>query len=136
MIVKIKNKYLGQGIDLLFNLSLKGKKSRHRTKLIRKMQERFKEVEQQRLELAKEHAQKDEEDNPIIKDNVYKMEDKAAFNKDYQELLDEKLVLDSGDDQEMLKTMKNVLLNCDKEFSGQQAVVYDALCDAFEGGEH
>ncbi|MFD2657680.1 hypothetical protein ACFSUP_16360, partial [Gracilibacillus thailandensis] len=47
----------------------------------------------------------------------------------------EQLVIDGGDNKEMLKTVKNVLLNCNKEFSGKEAVIYDYLCDQFEGGE-
>ncbi|WP_054751354.1 hypothetical protein [Piscibacillus salipiscarius] len=58
MQVKIKHAKLGQVIDLLFNLSLKGKQSRHRTKFIQKLSERYKEVEEQRIELAKEFAKK------------------------------------------------------------------------------
>ncbi len=50
MIVKIKNKYLKQAISLLFDLQLKGKKSRHRTRLMEKLDERFKEVDKQRVE--------------------------------------------------------------------------------------
>ncbi|ENH96730.1 hypothetical protein J416_09539 [Gracilibacillus halophilus YIM-C55.5] len=137
MIVKIENKYLEQAIDLLFHLSLKGKKSRHRTKLIRKMSERLQEVDEQRVELAKEHAKKDEDGEPVKIDGGkrFDIEDQEAFNHDLKELYEEQLVLDGGDNQGMLKTIRDVLLNCDKEFSGQEAAVYDYLCDQFEGGE-
>ncbi|UOQ85699.1 DUF1617 family protein [Gracilibacillus salinarum] len=137
MQVTIENGKLGQAVSLLFELSLKGKQSRHRTKFINKLSERLKEVDQQRVELAKEHAKKDEEGEPImIEDGKrYDIEDENAFQKDLKELYEEQLVIDGGDNEEMLKTLRNVLLNCEEVFRGTDAVIYDYLCDQFEGGE-
>lgn len=134
MQVKIKNAQLGQAIDLLFNLSLKGKQSRHRTKFIKEMSDRLKEVEEQRKELAAEHSHKDDEGNPKMKDDgkKYDIKDAEAFQHDIDELYDEELVIEGGDNQGMLKTVKKVLEDCDVAFSGKEAVVYDYLCDQFE----
>ncbi|WP_117161347.1 DUF1617 family protein [Paraliobacillus sp. X-1268] len=135
MQVTIKNAHLGQATSLLFDLALKGKQSRHRTKFIKLLAERSKEVEEQRKQLAEEHAKKDDEGKAIINDEKYDIPDQEAFKKDYQELLDELLIIEGGDAQGMLKTVKKVLDECDKEFSGQEAVVYDYLCDQFEKGD-
>jgi len=138
MIVKIENAKLGQAADLLFNLSLKGKQSRHRTKFIKVLTERLTEVEEQRKELAKEHSHVDEHGEPKTKNDgkEYDIKDIDAFRKDLKELFEEELVLEGGDAQGMLKTVKEVLLNCDVEFSGQDAVIYDYLCEQFEGEEN
>jgi hypothetical protein len=49
-----------------------------------------------------------------------------------KELYEEERVIDGGDNQVMLQTVKKVLEDCDKEFSMQEADTYDYLCDAFE----
>jgi len=134
MILKIENRRLGQAIDLLFNLSLKGKQSRHRTKLIKLLSERLKEVEDQRIELAKEHSNKDEKGEPKVIDDKFDIKDLEAFKKDLEELYDEEIVIEGGDYHGMLKTVKEILLNCDVELSGPQADIYDYLCEQFEKG--
>lgn len=142
MVVEIKNSMLEQAQRLLFDLKLKGKASRHRTKLIRKLQEQREEVAEQERELLKEHAHLDEDERPKTKEaeggQIWDLKDPAAFVKDKRELYGEKLVLDSRNDQDMLQTVGEVLLHCEKEFSGQEAIVYDYLCDQFEqeGNDH
>ncbi|MGJ9384247.1 DUF1617 family protein [Salipaludibacillus sp. CF4.18] len=136
MIVKLDNGKLKQAGSLLFNLSLKGKQSRHRTKFINLMDERLVEIAEQEKELLKEHCHLDEEGEPKIKiDNGQKLwdvKDIDAFSKDKRELYEEQLVVDGGDSQGMLKTIKSVLLECDKEWQGKEALTYDYLCDQFE----
>lgn len=134
MQIKIKNSHLGQVINLLFNLSLKGKQSRHRTKFINLLTERLKEVEEQRIDLAKEHSHLDDKGEPktSIDGKSFDIKDEKAFQNDLKELFDEEMVIEGGDAQGMLKTVKEVLLNCDKEFSGQEASTYDYLCELFE----
>lgn len=99
------------------------------------MAERSKEVEEQRKQLAEEHANKDDEDKPIIKDDKYDIVDQESFQTDIQELYNEEIVIEGGDNQGMLKTVKKILDECDKTFSGQEAVVYDYICEQFEGGD-
>ncbi|GAA5416190.1 hypothetical protein Pryu01_01222 [Paraliobacillus ryukyuensis] len=135
MQVTIKNAHLGQATSLLFDLALKGKQSRHRTKFIKLLAERSKEVEEQRKQLAEEHANKDGGDKPIIKDEKYDIADQEAFQKDIQELYEEEIVIEGGDHQDMLKTVKWALDECDKAYSGKEAVIYDYLCDQFEEGD-
>ena len=137
MQVTIKNEKLGQAISLLFDLSLKGKQSRQRSKFIKALDERLKEVAEQEQELLKEHCHLDEEGNPKTKNNgqEWDVKDVGAFRKDKIELYEEEFVLDGGDNEEMLKTLKTVLFDCEKEFKGQEAQIYDYLCDQFEKGD-
>ncbi|MRG87012.1 DUF1617 family protein [Salinibacillus xinjiangensis] len=135
MQVKIENGQLAQVSNLLFNLSLKGKQSRHRTKFIKLLNERVKEVEEQRIELAKEHSKVDEGGEPIINGNQFELKDVEEFQKELKELFDEEMVIEGGDYQGMLKTVQKVLEECDKEFSGQEAFTYDYICEQFENAE-
>ena len=89
MQVKIKNEKLGQAISLLFNLSLKGKQSRHRSKFIKILDERLKEVAEQEKDILKEHCHLDEEGNPKTKNDGQEWDVTVveAFSKDRIELL-------------------------------------------------
>ena len=137
MIVKIENRYLQQAISLLFDLPLRGKQSRHRTKFIKLLQNRLKEVEEERVQLAKEYAEKDENGNPIVENNRYKITEKykEEFFKEFEALMSEELVIEGENFKETLEVVRDILLNCDEYFSGEQAFVYDYLCEQFEKGD-
>jgi hypothetical protein len=136
MQVKIENEKLGQAISLLFNMPLKGKQSRHRSKLIKLLDARLKEVGEQELDLIKEYTGVDEEGNPKRNsDGNFAIDNPKEFKDQQDELFKEAYVIDGGDAHGMLKTVKDVLLNYDGELSGQEAEVYDYLCDAFEQDE-
>ncbi|MFP7202220.1 hypothetical protein SFC08_14715 [Lysinibacillus halotolerans] len=132
MEIRIKNGLLEGAMELLFNLELRGKQSRHRTKFIKRLNEQLTEVKEQKMDLIKEHSNLDEEGNPKIIGDVYDIIDLDAFNRDIAELAAEELIFTSPVDEEMIKTIKQILDDCDVALSGQQAVVYDELCEAFD----
>ncbi|MFC7364548.1 MULTISPECIES: DUF1617 family protein [Bhargavaea] len=134
MKIAIENGKLGQAISLLFDLPLKGKQSRHRTKFIGKLNARLEEVENDRIALAKEHAKKDADGEAVQTDGNFDIVDVEAFSKDLKELYAEEMIIEGGDVSGMLKTVKAILEDCDKELSGQEAFIYDYLCDQFEKG--
>lgn len=137
MQVKIENQKLVPSINILYGLSLKGKQSRHRSKFIKLLNERVNEIQEQEKELLKEHCNLDENGEPkTIEDGAkWDVKDLDAFAKDKKELYEEEMVLEGGDAQGMLLTVKKVLLDCEKEWTGQEAEIYDYLCDQFEEGE-
>lgn len=135
MKIKIQNKYLLPSINLLYDLSLKGKESRHRTRFIKLLQEQLKEVEEERKQLAEEFSRKDKNGKPIIEDNKYVLENEKEFYKEFNELMDEEFIIEGANHEETLKTVKKILLECEVAFSGQDAMVYDYLCEQFEKGE-
>jgi len=137
MQVKIENAKLKQVIDLLFDLSLKGKQSRHRTKLIKLLNERLVEYQKDFKELLTEHCNLDENGNPKTTPDGQRwdVKDVDTFIKDKKELDEEVFVIEGGNYHGMLITVKEVLLNCEKEFSGQEAMIYDYICERFEEGE-
>lgn len=136
MQVKIENQKLGQAVNLLFTLPLKGKQSRHRSKFIKELEVKLKDFSDQERELLKEHCNLDEEGNPKTIENGTKWDVKNLdlFTIDRTELYEEERVFEGGDAQGMIKTLKDVLLNCDREWCGQDAVIYDYLCEKFEKG--
>lgn len=137
MKVAIQNAQIGQAIGLLFRLSLKGKKSRHRTRFVKLLNERLQQVGEEEKELLKQYAELDEDGEPKLAEDGkgYDVIDKKGFIKEQQELYEEEMVLEGGDHHGMLKTVKEVLLESDEEFSGEEAMVYDYLCEQFEKSE-
>ncbi|MFK3938949.1 DUF1617 family protein [Alkalihalobacillus sp. NPDC078783] len=134
MIVKIENAKIGQVIDLLFDLSLKGKESRHRSKFIKALTERLEEVAEEEQELIKEHCHLNEEDKPktLNDGKEWDIKDIEAYKKDKLELYKEEFILEGGNVSGYLKTVRDVVMNCEKEFSGQEAAIYDYLYDQLE----
>ncbi|MGE6379967.1 DUF1617 family protein [Peribacillus muralis] len=136
MKVQIQYSYIAGSIEFLYNLSLKGKQSRHRTRFIKALQEKLQEVSEEEIALLKEYAGEDEEGNPKKnKQGNFDIKDVQGFKKQQEELFAEQYVCDGGDVSGMLKTVKDILLNYDEEVSGQVAEVYDYLCEQFEKGE-
>ncbi len=134
MKVEIENGKLAAAINFMYDLKLARKQSRMRRRLIKLMSERLQEVEEERKELLKEHSHKDENGEPIVKENGnYDVKDIVAFSNDLKELYAEKMVIEGGDNREMLYTVKHILKKFeDEEYEGQESEIYDYLCDQFE----
>lgn len=132
MKVEIENVYLKPAVDFLFNLELERKESRHRTKFIKQMNERLKEVEQERYEIIKDHANLDEEGNLKTKGDKYDIPSKDKFDKEINDLYTEKLVIEGGDNQQMLESISKILKEDESKLKGAKAAVRDYLSDQFQ----
>ena len=127
---------------------LHGKDSRARTRFLKLIEERAKELDAARLEMLDRHAEHEGEgdDRKIIyldkdgkdttdkgqgvKYKILKMED---FDKEWAAYLEEKYVIDVTPAViETIYGVRNILLNTPEEFSDFQATVYDEWCQAFE----
>lgn len=130
MKLEIEYRQLSHVINLLDRLKLKGLKSIHRTRLSRKLQEELERVAGEQLEIQKEYFELDENGNPIIE------EDKCKNEKEYLEtmnkFLQEKVIIDSGDSQVMLKSVKNAIEECDLELDGREAYTFEYLYTQLE----
>lgn len=132
MKVEIENGKLVAAINFMYDLKLARKHSRFRRHFINKLTERLKTVEEDRKELAKEHSHKDEKGEAIVKDGQFDIKDMVAFTNDLKELNTEKLVIEGGDNREMIRTIKHVLKKFeDVEYEGQDSDIYDYLCEQF-----
>lgn len=137
MVIKISNEKLNKVYDLLQGIPLKAKQSRHRTKFTKMIVERLKEVIDDEQELIKEHCHLDENGEPKKKDDGtrWDIKDLKAFSKDREELYKEEMIIEGGDVTGILKTVKKILDNLDKELSGEEADIYDYLMDQFDAYE-
>lgn len=132
MKIELENGKLTQIANFMYGLKLVRKQSRFRRRFIDMLQERAKLVDQDRIELLKEHSNKDENGEAIVNDGKYDVKDMEAFNKDLQELYAEKMVIEGGDNREMIRTVQQVLKKFeDVEYEGQESEIYDYLCDQF-----
>lgn len=136
MKIAIKVSYLPATIEFLYNLTLKGKQSRHRSRLVKAMQEKWQLVVEEEQELLKEYAGTDEDGNPNKKeDGSFDVKDVKGFKEQQKELFDELFILEGGDATGYLKTAKEILLDFNEEVSGKNAEAYDYLCEVFEESE-
>jgi hypothetical protein len=134
MKIAIENQKIGPAIDLLSKITLKGTKSRHRTKMKNHLLSAQKEFEDQFDQLLKEHCYLDDEGNPekTSDGQHYHIKDVEDFKAARQELMEEAYILEGGNAWGYLKTMKAVFLELDIELNGADADAYDCLCDEFE----
>lgn len=133
MKIEIENGKLALAINFMYGLKLARKQSRFRRHFIHQMTNRLKQVDEDRKALLEEHSHKDGEGKAIMNDGNYNVKDMIAFSNDLKELNKEKFVVDGGDNQEMITTIKVVLENLEnEEYEGQDSEIYDYLCDQFQ----
>lgn len=132
---------------------LHGKASRARTRFLRIIGDRAKEIDEERMRLLDEYAVKkkvkekgkDDVEKVVFlnKDGKettdkreatqYKMKDEAAYQKEYLEYLNEDYVIDvTSATSETIYGIRDVLLETKQEFAGLMATRYDELVTAFE----
>lgn len=140
MKIEIEYGKLAEAINYLYDLNLVRKQSRMRRRLIKMMNDRLQEVENDRKELLIEHSNKDEKGEAIINNGQYDIKDMVTFSHDLNELYAEKMVIEGEDSREMVRTIREVLRKFEnEEYQGKTSEIYDYLCEAFgideEGGE-
>jgi hypothetical protein len=133
----IENGKIVGAINLLSKLSLKGKQSRHRSKMIKDLNTQLQEVAEQEKVLLKDHCRLDEKGEPKKTEDGrhWDVKDIDAFAADRKELYEEEFILEGGNAWGYLTTVKEILLECELEWSGEEADLYDYLCDEFEKEE-
>lgn len=134
MIFKVKNSIVSQASKFFYDLPLKGRQSRHRSKLVKILDAHIEEVAEAERLILEEHCEKDESGafKKINNDTHWAVRNPEAFGKDKMELMNEEVVVDGGANEAMLKTVRNILFEYDGELSGTDAELYDVLCNEFE----
>lgn len=131
--MQLKNNDIRSLANFLAAEKLAGKTSRMRTRFIKILDDRLKEVEEFRIELLEKYAKKDEGGKSVLIGNKYDLNDLETFNKEFAELMDEELIIDETESKRaMLIHVKRILENTEQEFSGMDAFAYDRWCEAFE----
>ncbi len=139
MTFSIQKKYLLSLGNWLDSLSLSGKQSRARTRMIELIQDALTRIEKQRKEMIEELGDKEEDGSLKIVENdkgeknyVIADDKKEKFDTDIAELYNENAELTGPEASVAFLIMKDVVLNYDKEIDPTLAPLYDKWCESFE----
>lgn len=135
--MRIQNSEIEEFATFILSLKLKGSENRMRSRLVKKLQDHLKVIQEEHKELLDEYCKKDENGNfrTITKDGktYYDIDDVKGFQIEFEILMKEEFIISNDHaNQQMLTTVKEVILNCDKEFSGHEALKYESYCEMFE----
>ncbi|WP_416144898.1 hypothetical protein [Planococcus koreensis] len=139
MKIQIPNKHVVKTINFLYEMPLKGRQSRHRTKLVKLLDAHLVTVTDDERQLLKEHCHLNEEENPktieVNGQEIWDVKDAEAYSKDRTELLEELFILEGGAHEALVATVSNALEEYDGDLQGPDAVFYDVLCEVFESAQ-
>lgn len=135
--MKIRTYELDRFMEFLMEFELNGKDSRLRTRFVRLLNEYVNRFSEEHHDLILRFAEKDDagEPNIIEKDGIkqYDVKDVVGFNKEYFNLRNELLLIEETEERkEMFNLIKEIILNCEKTFKGEEAFVYDRYCEIAE----
>jgi len=135
--MKIKNSYIEDFATFILSFRLKGTENRMRNRFVKVLQNHLKVLQEEHKELLEEYCKKDSDGNfnTINKDgkSFYDIDDVRGFQVEFDILMQENLVIHNDEaNKQMITTLKDIILNCDKEFSGQEALIYETYCEMFE----
>lgn len=134
MKLEIEYIQLTNSINILDKLKLKGLPSIHRTRLSRQLGEILDRVGAEQLELQKEYFEVDENGEPILEDE--KCKDKEGYEKAMKDFVREKAIIDSGDSQVALKSVKASLETSEELWDSREAYAFESLYSGFIDGEN
>lgn len=131
----LKNLQLVPTIEFLNSVELKGKESRSRSKVVKKLIEKLKELQEDEKVLLESFSNKDESGEVVRLDDLsydVPKENLLELTKQKNELLNEYAIVDCSEIYQHCKTLLSSLEDFDKNLSGQEAEVYDLLLDQLE----
>lgn len=137
MLFSIENGSINSVIGFLGEVSLTGRASRGRTKLLQLLEPKIKDLGEFQEELVNKYVQVDEGGNPkMIEDGsdlLYKDEESAVqYIGEFMELVSDVSSIDVSEYQPEMKSLLNGLLDYNGELSGQRAAIYDLICSKLE----
>lgn len=138
MQIKIKNKELSNVEQFLENLTMKGKQSIARSRMLQILEKKQKEFAEDRKSIVIAYAEKDDKGEAIVKeDGTYELSTKgnAEASKEIADLLEEDAVIDYGEYSSRLNDLEKFIIEFDDEVSGNVAQGFFVLVTAFENKE-
>lgn len=137
--MEFKNYELQPLIQLLFNIKLKGKESRMRTRLIDLLEHHLTGVvAKEEIALIEEYSLRNPDGSIKVDKNnpnlpCFLEGKEVEFSREHSELLSESFFIEENESNRMMiLSVSNTMLNGDFEVSGAVAVLYDKWCDQFE----
>lgn len=124
-------------VTFLQKPELKNKVARLRNKFVKKLTAIVSELDEERIELCKEHADKDENGEAIVNDNQYQVQDIEALNADIQDLYKEEVAIEVGEYSNNFEPLFEYLESDDFDYplSGQDDACYNRLLDIWEAAQ-
>lgn len=141
--LKMENRLIQVVFEFLREVTLKGKASRGRSKLLKRLEEKDKELQENRNEIRKEYFEVDEngefkidEDgtNLIFLESVTE-EDKKILTDSLLDLDKEPFEITFTEYSTQYEALFKALDNLDEELSGNKALAYDELMTAYENNK-
>jgi len=134
MRIKLQNQYIITLIPFLQNMKLKGERSRARSKFLSLAMESYYSLHESEVELLKEYAELDEAGEPKQGESWFTLKKETAMEYlvERDKLFTEVAEIEGGTYTSHLELMRQILADYDEELDGDNAALYDALCDAFE----
>jgi len=134
----IKNNQVEQLFEFLHSLELERKPSRMRTRLKNLLKNRLLELANETVEINKQHIIYDENNQPVQQGEEVLIKDKAAWLKDINEFYNEDFEIPQDiNNKEMLLSVKDSVLNhSPSTFKGNEADIYDMVCELVEQIEY
>lgn len=134
--IKLQYKHLKDVAEFMQeDLSSKGKKSRHRMRIVNAIAEQNKKVADEEIALLKEYAKTDDDGEIIQTDKGFDIGDVKGFKRQQEELYNEYFIIDDANLETALKTVEKLVFDYDKELNGHKAFVHDYICQQFEEQE-
>lgn len=124
-------------VDFLQKPELKNKVARLRNKFVKKLTAIVAELDEERIDLCKEHADKDENGEAIVNDNQYQVQDLEALNADIQDLYKEEVAIEAGEYSDNFEPLFEYLESDEFDYplSGQDDACYNRLLDIWEDAQ-
>ena len=133
--LEIKNSDLVQAKSFLYELKLKPKLSRRRTKLVKLIDEKIKDLSDASNEIIQQYAKKDENGNPIINDNMVEfdsVENRIEFEREDAILINELSKINLDEYPNIYNSIQLALSELDVELDKEKAETYELLCELFK----
>ncbi len=132
-LIKIQHKYLKDVGEFLLGISLKGKESRHRMRIVNVLNEQNQNVAEEEINLLKEYAKLDE-DGELIRnaDGSFDILDIKEFKKQQDDLYNEQFVINDTNLDESLQTVGKLVIDYDEELNNKDAFIHDYICQQYE----
>jgi hypothetical protein len=131
--IKLQNKDLKITYDFLMSIGVKGKKSTHRTRIAKAIEEQHKKYADEELNLLKDYCSVDDKGEFVrLPNGNLDISDTAKFNKEQESLANEYFVIDDTNLETALKTVKELVIDYNKELDGNDALAHFYLVEAFE----
>lgn len=108
-------------------------------RIVTLMTNKYKELDEDRIELVNQYANKDDNGDAVILDNgtADMTEDNhAKFNDEYKELFDSDTVIDLTEYEDKVHQLESALENYNRDLTGDQSLQLVAFLDAIKTKEN